>query len=95
MNIGGGRVASLIHSTPDGAQDIELPGNVRFYLLASTQHSPVAFPDTFPIAESGNGQFPYNHLNYWWHMRALLSALKDWVVADIVPPASVHPTLKR
>ena len=91
---GGGRAASLIHSTPDGRQDIELPDNVRFYLLASAQHSPVLFPETFPTAESGNGQFPYNHLNYWWHMRALLSALTDWVVDDIEPPASAHPTLR-
>jgi len=91
---GGGRVASLLHSTPDGSQDIELPDNVRFYLLASTQHSPVPFPETFPSAESGNGQLPYNHLNYWWHMRALLTALKDWVVADVEPPASAHPSLR-
>tara|TARA_R110000824_G_scaffold288508_2_gene476479 strand:+ start:47599 stop:49320 length:1722 start_codon:yes stop_codon:yes gene_type:complete len=85
---GGGRVAALVHSSPDGSQDIELPANVRFYLMAGTQHSPTAFPPE----TDGNGQFPSNHLNYWWHMRALLSALSAWITEDIEPPASSHPS---
>ena len=49
---GGGRVAAMVHTTPDGAEDIALPDNVRFYLLAGTQHGPGAFPPPPP----GNGQ---------------------------------------
>ncbi|MBN4059850.1 hypothetical protein JYT80_00765, partial [bacterium AH-315-I11] len=86
---GGGRVAALVHTSPDGSEDLELPDNVRFYLLASTQHGPAAFPPAGP----GNGQLSNNPLNYWWHMRALLVALTDWVTDDVEPPASAHPRL--
>ena len=88
---GGARAAALVHSTPNGEQDIALPENVRFYLLASSQHVPVAFPQTMPV----DGQELSNQLNYWWHMRALLTALKDWVLFDTEPPASAHPTLNN
>lgn len=87
---GGARVTALVHTSPDGSRDIDLPDNVRFYFLASAQHVPVAFPP-----QMGNGQFPYNPLNYWWTMRALLTAMKDWVEEGVEPPASAHPTLSN
>jgi len=87
---GGGRVAALVHTSPDGSQDLTLPENVRFYFLAATQHGPGPFPPAAP----GNGQLSNNPLDYWWHMRALLAALTDWVRDDIAPPASAHPTLR-
>jgi len=49
---GGGRVASLVHSTPDGTEDVTLPDNVRLYFLVGTQHG----PETFPPPPPGNGQ---------------------------------------
>ena len=84
---GGGRVATLVHTTPDGADDVGLPDNVRFYFLAGTQHSPGPFPPPAP----GNRQEMGNPTDYWWHMRALLTALKDWVVDGVEPPPSRHP----
>lgn len=84
---GGGRVATLVHSTPDGAQDLTLQDNVRFYFLAGTQHGPGAFPPPPP----GNRQEMGNPTDYWWNMRALLTSLKDWVVDDVEPPPSRHP----
>jgi hypothetical protein len=87
---GGGRVAALVHTSPDGSQDLNLPENVRFYFLAGTQHG----PGPFPPVEPGNGQFSNNPLDYWWHMRALLVALTDWVTDDVAPPASAHPKLE-
>ena len=81
---GGGRVASLVHSTPDGKTDLALPDNVRFYFLAGTQHGPGAFPPS----PRESGQEMGNPTDYWWNMRALLTAMKDWVVADIEPPPS-------
>lgn len=86
---GGGRVAALVHTSPDGSRDLTLPENVRFYFLAATQHGPAPFPPEGP----GNGQLSNNPLDYWWHMRALLVALTDWVTNDVAPPASAHPTL--
>ncbi len=84
---GGGRVATLVHATPDGEADIDLQENVRFYLMAGTQHG----PGPFPPPEPGNRQEMGNPTDYWWNMRALLTALKDWVVDGVEPPASRHP----
>jgi len=84
---GGGRVASLVHSTPDGANDLDLQDNVRFYFLAGTQHGPGAFPPP----PGRNRQEMGNPTDYWWHMRALLGALTDWVVDGVEPPPSRHP----
>jgi hypothetical protein len=84
---GGGRVAALVHTTPDGAEDITLPDNVRFYLFAGTQHGPA----TFPPAPASAGQQMGNPTDYWWHLRALLGAMTGWIVDGVEPPASRHP----
>ncbi len=86
---GGGRTAALIHLQADGSADLVLQDNVRSYFLASTQHGPAAFPP----GEATTGQQRPNPLDYWWNLRALLTALKDWVVDDVAPPASRYPTL--
>jgi alpha/beta hydrolase family protein len=85
---GTGRVAALVHTTPDGRADLALPENVRVYFLAGTQHGPARFPPR-PSA----GQQPDNAVDYWWTMRALLLALHRWVSAGTPPPASAYPTL--
>ena len=41
---GTGRVAALVHTSPDGTADLTLPDNVRVYFIAGTQHSPSRFP---------------------------------------------------
>jgi hypothetical protein len=84
---GGGRVASLVHSTPDGTDDLTLSENIRFYFLAGTQHS----PGEFPAAPASAAQEMRNPTDYWWNMRALLTALKDWVVDGVEPPSSRYP----
>ena len=84
---GGGRVASLIHSTPDGKNDLTPPDNVRVYFLAGTQHG----PGVFPPAPGEHGREMRNPTDYWWNMRALLTAMKDWVVDGVEPPPSRHP----
>lgn len=84
---GGGRVASLVHSTPDGTKDLTLPDNVRVYFFAGTQHGPGAFPPP----PGGTRQEMGNPTDYWWTMRALLTAMKDWVVHGVEPPPSRHP----
>jgi len=86
---GGGRVAALVHSTPDGTEDIALPDNIRFYFFAGTQHGPGAFPPPPPDDRQEMG----NPIDYWWSMRALLTSLKDWIVDGVEPPSSQHPRL--
>jgi hypothetical protein len=85
---GTGRVAALVHTTPDGATDVTLPENVRVYFIAGTQHSPARFPPGVT-----NGQQTDNAVDYWWTMRALLLAMNRWVKEGVAPPASQYPRL--
>ncbi|MGH9140525.1 MAG: alpha/beta hydrolase domain-containing protein, partial [Vicinamibacterales bacterium] len=85
---GTGRVAALVHTSPDGSRDLALPDNVRTYFIAGTQHSPGRFP-----AEIDNGQQPDNPVDYWWTMRALLLAMHKWVKEGAPPPPSRYPRL--
>ena len=85
---GGGRVAALVHTTPDGLEDLILSDNVRFYFLTGTQHGPAAFPPALR-----NGQQKDNPTDYWWIMRGLLVAMEQWINEGTVPPPSSHPRL--
>ncbi len=86
---GTGRVAALVHTSPDGATDLTLPENTRVYFIAGTQHSPSRFP-----ADITNGQQTDNAVDYWWTMRALLLAMHKWVKEGAAPPASQYPRLE-
>lgn len=85
---GAGRVAALVHTTPDGTADLTLPENVRFYFIAGTQHGPSRFPPAVT-----NGQQTDNAVDYWWTMRALLLAMNRWVKEGVAPPPSQYPRL--
>jgi hypothetical protein len=85
---GTGRVAALVHTSPDGARDLKLPDNVRFYFFTGTQHAPARFPSAI-----NNGQQRDNPVDYWWTMRALLLAMHKWVSEGVAPPPSAHPSL--
>jgi hypothetical protein len=86
---GGGRSAALVHSLPDGSQDLTPPDNVRVYFFAGTQHG----PGRFPPAAAGNGAQRENPTDYWYAMRALLVALDAWTRDGTAPPPSRHPKL--
>ena len=86
---GTGRVAALVHTSPDGKTDLPLPDNVRVYFIAGTQHSPSRFP-----AEISNGQQVDNPIDYWWTLRALLLAMHRWVKEGAPPPPSLYPRLQ-
>ncbi len=85
---GGGRAAALVHTSPDGARDLQLPANERVYFLAGSQHGPAAFPPS-----ASNGQQKNNPTDYWWTMRALLVAMEEWVRDGTTPPESRYPRL--
>ncbi len=83
------KAASLLHTDPLGTQDVALPGNVRAYLLAGTQHGGKAgMPrDAGPCVNPRN-----------WHdpmpaVRALMVALEAWVVDGTEPPDSRLPRI--
>jgi hypothetical protein len=81
--------ASLLHTDPLGARDVELPANSRVYMIAGTQHGGRAGATTDP----GPNINPRNPHNPMPAIRALLVALDEWVVSGKAPPASRVPTL--
>jgi hypothetical protein len=85
---GQGRAAALTHTTIDGARDLDLPENVRLYLLAGTQHGEAPFPPP-----AGPGQELANPTPQGNVMRALLRAMHLWASRDTAPPASRYPRL--
>jgi hypothetical protein len=85
-----GRSAGLIHSSLDGTQDVELGTDSRAYMFAGTQHGPGSFPPS-----KGNTANLANGNDYRWHMRALLSAMNDWLTNGKEPPPSQIPQVKR
>ena len=100
---GGGRAAALTHTTVDGTRDLDVPENVRIYLLAGTQHIVPAFPpvrttpasgaDVDASQRSGGQQLnnPTPHANV---MRGLLRAWHQWAADGTAPPVSRHPRLR-
>ena len=90
----GGR-ASLV--VTDGAgKDLTLPANVRYYLVAGTQHGGGAGVSTGVVTEPAAGsmcQFAASPVSETPVERALIPALENWVVNGTVPPASKYPTV--
>ncbi len=90
----GGR-ASLV--VTDGAgRDVALPDNVRYYLVAGTQHGGGAGVTTGIVTQPTAGnvcQFAASPVSQTPVARALIPALEAWVVKNTAPPASQHPTV--
>jgi hypothetical protein len=79
---------SLVVSDTTG-HDVELPDNVRAYLMTGTQHGPAGTP------AAGICQQLSNPLPYAPMLRALLVALEQWVSDDRRPPASRYGSVDR
>jgi hypothetical protein len=83
---------SLGLTDPLGKRDVADPANVRTFIMAGTQHVPAPLP--LPSAEPfGVCQQQPNPNPQVWTMRALLTALVDWVRDNKEPPASAVPSL--
>ena len=85
---GGGRAAALIHTSADGKKDLQIPANVRIYLLSSTQHSEAPFPPVRVRGQQMRNTVPQREI-----MRALLRGLDGWVRGNTAPPESRYPRL--
>lgn len=84
------RSGSLIHTTPDGTRDADIPDEVRIYAIGGTQHGPAANPPTPGIGDNLPNPGDYRPI-----LRALLVALDAWVKDGTAPPASVYPRLDQ
>ena len=87
------RAGSLVHTTPDGLRDAELPATTRIYMIASAPHVVGAFPPAANTDADLAGQAPMNPLDYAAPIRALVRALDRWVVDDVPPPPSRYPRI--
>jgi hypothetical protein len=92
--------ASLIHTDPDGARDVEHGPSVRVYHFAGTEHGLGVWPptDTQTAAADPHGWSERSrHLrgvvNYGRLLRACLLNLDRWVTEGAPPPPSRHPRL--
>ncbi|MBV8093190.1 MAG: hypothetical protein JO110_08125, partial [Acetobacteraceae bacterium] len=81
---------SLGLTDPLGREDVADPGNVRTYIMASTQHSPASLP--LPAKPPFlNCQQQPNPNPQLWTMRALLRDFNEWLTAGKEPPPSALP----
>jgi len=83
-----------VHTDPATEKDLELPGNVRVYLMAGCQHGPgipllTDRPPLTPEQRLGN---PMSWLNYTPLTRAAMANLEAWVVEDREPPPNQVPS---
>ncbi len=84
-----GARASLLVTDPEG-RAIDLPENVRAYMIAGTPH--FAQPGA-TVAANPACALPTNPNHAGAPMRALLAHLQAWVGEGRTPPASMVPTL--
>jgi hypothetical protein len=83
------RAGSLVHTDPPGRRDAVIPPEVRIYAIGGAQHG----PGSGAPGPKGKGQLPANPTDYRPLLRALLTALNDWVRGGITPPPSVYPRI--
>lgn len=82
------RAASLLHTDVEGRKDLELPPEVRVYLVAGAQHLGAS------DGTAGICQQPRNTLDDRGPVaRAMLVALDEWVSHGTPPPPSRHPRI--
>jgi hypothetical protein len=87
------RGASLIHTTPDGKFDAEIPPEVRIYFVAGVAHIGGAFPPAHDSELSLLGQQFDNPLRIEQLRHGFAAALDAWTGNGIAPPASRYPRL--
>jgi hypothetical protein len=87
-----GRVAALIHVSPDGKQDAPITDSVRVYHFTGLQHFSGPFP---PERGTGNllGQEPQSPLSIRYFWRAMISNMDAWVRNETLPPPSSYPRI--
>jgi hypothetical protein len=83
-----GRVAALVHVTPDGKSDAELTPDTRVYFIAGVNHG----PGSLPIRKNGT-MYNVNPLDQSPIQRGLLAAMEAWVADGTAPPPSKYPRL--
>jgi hypothetical protein len=82
-------------------KDIPLPDNVRRYYIGSTQHgggpggfsTTPAAPPACPSNGYGEGSLAANPMPQRETVNAIRVHMRDWVMKNVAPPASIYPTI--
>lgn len=85
-----GRVASLIHTTADGEQDMPISDLVRIYHFTGLQHFSGPFP---PAKDDGDllGQEPESPLAMRYFWRSMIANMDAWIRSNTLPAPSSYP----
>lgn len=85
--------AMLVHADPEEGRDLEIPENVRVWMLAGCQHGPgIPFlSDRSPLNAEQRVANPLSMLNYTAATRAALVNLDEWCSEGTAPPESLVP----
>jgi hypothetical protein len=87
------RGASLIHTSPDGKSDAEIPPEVRIYFIAGVAHIGGAFPPAHNAERSILGQQLDNPLRIEQLRHGFLATLDAWAHDGVAPPDSRYPRI--
>lgn len=87
------RAGSLVHTDPMGERDVDVPPDVRIYLISSAPHIIAAMPPASNRSGTLVGQAAQNPLDTRPVMRALFEAMDAWVSRDVAPPPSRYPRI--
>ena len=82
---------SLVHTDVEGSCDVDLPGAVRVYAFAGTQHGLGGLPLSDWDGDGYRGEYSFNCLDYRPLLRAALVNLDRWVSEGVLPPDSRYP----
>ncbi len=87
-----GRVAALIHVSPDGKQDVPISDNVRIYHFTGEGHFPGPLP---PERGKGDllGQEAQSPLPIRYFWRAMIANMDAWVRNGTLPPPGSYPKI--
>ena len=80
----------------ESKRDLRIPKNVRMFLFSGTRHGGgdvTRQPPTVMPAPPANCQLRTNSNPFIHGQRALLYALREWIVNGTEPPASLYPRL--
>jgi hypothetical protein len=87
-----GRVAALIHVSPDAQQDVPISDSVRIYHFTGLQHFSGSFPPEKGWGDL-HGQQPESPLPVKYFWRAMITNMDAWVRSDTLPPPSSYPRI--
>lgn len=82
--------SALLSTSPEG-ETVKMPDNVRLYFITGAPH----FNNWDTVSKNSQMcQFPTNPISAAPVMRALTTAMRDWVGNGVQPPASQYPNLE-